>query len=180
MTSLDPAATAAPVRPLVQRLVPVLYGVTLFASALLLFVVQPMFAKMVLPLLGGAPSVWSVAMVLFRPRYSPATVTRISLAARFRQVARHLFISLCSVAPRLPCRLASLGGFDIPPSANVGIWLIGLFTVSIGLPLWRSQRPRPCCKNGLRQAAITTLAIRTCFTPRQTSARLQRWSPIHS
>src|SRR6187431_2890399 len=66
MTSLDPAATAAPIRPLVQRFVPVLYGVTLFASALLLFVVQPMFAKMVLPLLGGAPSVWSVAMVFFQ------------------------------------------------------------------------------------------------------------------
>ena len=47
MTSLDPAATAAPIRPLVQRFVPVLYGVTLFASALLLFVVQPMFAKIV-------------------------------------------------------------------------------------------------------------------------------------
>jgi hypothetical protein len=33
---------------------------TTFLSALLLFAIQPMFAKMVLPVLGGSPSVWSV------------------------------------------------------------------------------------------------------------------------
>ncbi len=39
---------------------------TLFLSALLLFSVQPMFAKMVLPVLGGSPAVWSVAMCFFQ------------------------------------------------------------------------------------------------------------------
>src|ERR1700724_770641 len=48
------------------RVAPALYVATLFVSALLLFVVQPMFAKMVLPRLGGSPSVWSVAMVFFQ------------------------------------------------------------------------------------------------------------------
>ncbi|MGY4317694.1 hypothetical protein [Bradyrhizobium sp. JR3.5] len=48
------------------RLLPVLSVATLFVSALLLFLIQPMFAKMVLPKLGGAPSVWSVAMVFFQ------------------------------------------------------------------------------------------------------------------
>src|SRR5260370_12744386 len=48
------------------RLAPSLYAATLFASALLLFSIQPMFAKMVLPKLGGAPAVWSVAMVFFQ------------------------------------------------------------------------------------------------------------------
>jgi hypothetical protein len=47
------------------RLAPALFAVTLFLSALLLFAVQPMFTKMVLPRLGGAPTVWSVAMVFF-------------------------------------------------------------------------------------------------------------------
>ena len=42
------------------------YGVAIFLSAALLFAVQPMFTKMVLPRLGGAPSVWSVAMVFFQ------------------------------------------------------------------------------------------------------------------
>src|SRR5216683_7817928 len=42
------------------------YGTAIFLSAALLFAVQPMFTKMVLPQLGGAPSVWSVAMVFFQ------------------------------------------------------------------------------------------------------------------
>src|ERR1700682_5729922 len=48
------------------RLMPLLYAATLFVSALLLFSIQPVFAKMVLPKLGGAPAVWSVAMVFFQ------------------------------------------------------------------------------------------------------------------
>ena len=38
----------------------------IFVSAALLFAVQPMFTKMVLPRLGGAPAVWSVAIVFFQ------------------------------------------------------------------------------------------------------------------
>ena len=42
------------------------YTATTFLSALLLFSVQPMFAKMVLPVLGGSPSVWAVAIFFFQ------------------------------------------------------------------------------------------------------------------
>src|SRR5258705_8089802 len=42
------------------------YAAAIFLSAALLFAVQPMFTKMVLPRLGGTPSVWSVAMVFFQ------------------------------------------------------------------------------------------------------------------
>ncbi len=44
----------------------VLYAVTLGLGALLLFWVQPMFAKMVLPLMGGSPTVWNIALVFFQ------------------------------------------------------------------------------------------------------------------
>ena len=43
----------------------VLFALTLFLSSSLLFVVQPMIAKMVLPLLGGTPAVWNTCMVFF-------------------------------------------------------------------------------------------------------------------
>jgi hypothetical protein len=39
---------------------------TIFLSAALLFCVQPMFSKMVLPILGGSAAVWSVAMVVYQ------------------------------------------------------------------------------------------------------------------
>src|SRR6204780_4605699 len=49
-----------------NRLVFIVYTAAIFVSALLLFSVQPLFTKMVLPRLGGSPAVWSVAMVFFQ------------------------------------------------------------------------------------------------------------------
>src|ERR1700739_845267 len=49
-----------------NRLVLAVYTSAIFLSALLLFSVQPLFTKMVLPRLGGSPAVWSVAMVFFQ------------------------------------------------------------------------------------------------------------------
>src|SRR5689334_2398233 len=49
-----------------HRLILVVYTAAIFTSALLLFSVQPMFTKLVLPRLGGSPAVWSVAMVFFQ------------------------------------------------------------------------------------------------------------------
>src|SRR5678815_4830079 len=42
------------------------FALSLFSSAALLFWVQPLIAKMLLPLLGGAPSVWNTCMVFFQ------------------------------------------------------------------------------------------------------------------
>src|SRR6266478_3420813 len=62
-----PAQPILPGRALRIRLPSVpLYAGTLFISALLLFWVQPLIAKMMLPLLGGAPAVWNTAMMFFQ------------------------------------------------------------------------------------------------------------------
>ena len=42
-----------------------LFSATLFLSAALLFWVQPMIARMLLPLLGGVPAVWNTCLVFF-------------------------------------------------------------------------------------------------------------------
>ncbi len=54
----------------------VLFAVAMFVAATLLFLVQPMFASMVLPLLGGSPSVWNTTAMFFRWRCWLAMVTR--------------------------------------------------------------------------------------------------------
>ncbi|MBI2469398.1 MAG: hypothetical protein HYV62_16520, partial [Candidatus Rokubacteria bacterium] len=43
-----------------------LYAATACLSAALLFLVQPMVARMALPLLGGAPAVWNTALVFYQ------------------------------------------------------------------------------------------------------------------
>src|SRR5436309_9958126 len=116
------------------RLAPVLFATTLFASALLLFAVQPMFTKMVLPMLGGAPAVWSVAMVFFQGAlligYAYAHLLARSLNVRQAALV-HLGV-LTAAALTLPIGIAH--GFDVPPSSGIGLWLVELFAASIGLP----------------------------------------------
>src|ERR1700730_7157463 len=43
-----------------------LYTLTLFVGATLLFAMQPMVGKMILPLLGGTPAVWSTCILFFQ------------------------------------------------------------------------------------------------------------------
>src|SRR5664279_3195349 len=66
MSSTDPSAVTEQPSPSRNRLVLIAYTAAIFVSALLLFSVQPLFTKMVLPRLGGSPAVWSVAMVFFQ------------------------------------------------------------------------------------------------------------------
>ncbi|HEV2947220.1 MAG TPA: hypothetical protein VGX70_07575, partial [Gemmataceae bacterium] len=42
------------------------YAFALFVSAMLLFAIQPLIAKMILPLLGGTPAVWNTCLVFFQ------------------------------------------------------------------------------------------------------------------
>ena len=49
-----------------DRFTPILFAVAIFTSASLVFVVQPMVTKLVLPMLGGSPSVWNTSMVFFQ------------------------------------------------------------------------------------------------------------------
>src|SRR5207245_124489 len=49
-----------------SRLLAVLYAITLFVGAALLFLVQPLIGKLLLPLVGGTPGVWSTCMVFFQ------------------------------------------------------------------------------------------------------------------
>ncbi|MCW5691666.1 MAG: fused MFS/spermidine synthase [Pseudolabrys sp.] len=116
------------------RVLPALYAATLFVSALLLFLIQPMFTKMVLPRLGGAPTVWSVAMVFFQAAllagysYAHVLIRRLSPS----QGAFVHFCLLAGAAATLPIAISSV--FGAPPSEGISLWLIGLFSASIGLP----------------------------------------------
>src|SRR5580704_18098167 len=136
MTSLDaaPSRPDAPPLRLSRRATLALFSATLFISALLLFAVQPMFTKMVLPRLGGSPSVWSVAMVAFQT-FLFAGYAYAHLVARLLKPAQaavlHLaFLSL--VALSLPLGVAP--GFSVPPDDHVMLWLVSPFAFSIGVP----------------------------------------------
>jgi hypothetical protein len=119
------------------------YTVAIFLSAGLVFSVQPLFAKMVLPTLGGAPSVWSVALVFFQAAllggYLYAHLLTRHLPGR-QSVLVHLLVMLAA-SLALPLGIAK--GWGRPPAEGEVFWLFGLFAVSIGLPFFALSANAP-------------------------------------
>jgi hypothetical protein len=126
-----------------NRLVLSVYTAAIFLSALLLFSVQPLFTKMVLPRLGGSPAVWSVAMVFFQSLllagYAYAHFL-MRIKSRVIVVAIHLLLLVAAMAT-LPLSVAS--GWSEPPTSAYAFWLLGLFAVSIGLPFFALAANNP-------------------------------------
>ena len=117
-------------------LVLAVYTAAIFVSALLLFSVQPLFAKMVLPRLGGSPAVWSVAMVFFQSLLLAGyAYAHFLMRIKSRTVPAAVHLALLAVAFfTLPLSIAS--GWGEPPTSGYALWLLGLFVVSIGLPFF--------------------------------------------
>jgi hypothetical protein len=126
-----------------NRLVLSTYTAAIFLSALLLFSVQPLFTKMVLPRLGGSPAVWSVAMVFFQTLllagYAYAHVL-MRIRNRVIPVAIHILLLVVAMAT-LPLSIAA--GWGDPPTSGYAVWLLGLFAVSIGLPFFALAANNP-------------------------------------
>lgn len=142
MSSLS--ALASPQQVIARnRLIMVVYTATIFVSAMLLFSVQPMFTKMVLPRLGGSPAVWSVAMVFFQALllagYAYAHLL-MQLRSRRLVVGLHLAVLLVALLT-LPISISASWGS--PPESGSALWLLGLFTVSIGLPFFALSANSP-------------------------------------
>lgn len=123
------------------------YIATLFISAFLLFSVQPFFAKMVLPRLGGTPAVWSVAMVFFQAMllagYLYAHLLSHYLAPRKAAIV-HIAVMAAAL---LFMPIAIPAGWETPPDSGQPIWLLGLFTVSVGLPFFAVAANGPLLQN---------------------------------
>lgn len=111
----------------------VLYGGTIFASALLLLLVQPMMAKALLPWFGGSAGVWTCAMLFFQTGLLAGYAYAHALASYLRpraQAAVHLAVMGVSLAvlPILPsARLAASAAAPLPR-------LLAILTRSVGLP----------------------------------------------
>ncbi|HUD90871.1 fused MFS/spermidine synthase [Sphingobium sp.] len=106
------------------------FVLTICAGSFLLFLVQPMIARMALPRLGGAPSVWNSAMLVYQALllagYGYADMLG-SLPAR-RQAMIHLGLFLIS-AVFLPIGLA---GWQPPETIEPAFWVLWLLGASIG------------------------------------------------
>ena len=113
---------------------PVLFASVLFLNALLLFWVQPLFAKMVLPVLGGSPSVWTTCMLFFQAAllvgyaYSHAVLRWFGMK---RQAAIHGVIVWIPLL-LLPIHVTHVGA-TLATQQPIA-WLLTIVATTVGLP----------------------------------------------
>ena len=114
-----------------------LFGLTLFVSAALLFSVQPMVAKMVLPLLGGTPAVWNTCMLFFQAvllaGYAYALI--VSRWPFRRQVFLQLLLLIFAFVS-LPIAVSSSWVNSVPATGNPSLWLLACLSALVGLPFF--------------------------------------------
>jgi len=109
-----------------------LFSLTLFVSAALMFAVQPMFGRMVLPLLGGSPSVWNTVMVCYQVTLLVGYGYAHALSRRGpRWWGLHLTLLLVALCV-LPLRLRP--DQTPPPGGDPVLWLILTMASSVTLP----------------------------------------------
>lgn len=118
------------------------YTLTVFLSAALLFFVQPMVAKMVLPLLGGSPAVWNTSMVFFQAvllagyLYAHLLTRRFALSRQFLIHGAVLILPLVVALAlgRLP--VLDPRTLPAPGGSQPSLWLLGALALAVGGPFF--------------------------------------------
>ena len=114
----------------------ILFAGTLFTSASLMFVLQPLFGKLLLPLLGGSPAVWNTCMVFYQSILFLGYLYAHTISTRFgqhRQIQIHTVIILVSF---LALPLALPENIAPPTDSNPTLWLLWTLFLAIGLPFF--------------------------------------------
>ena len=113
-----------------------LFAGTLFVSASLMFVLQPLFGKILLPLLGGSPAVWNTCMVFYQTILFLGYLYAHIISSRFkptRQIQLHSVVILLSFLA-LPLALPEN---TVPPTeSDPTLWIVWTLLIAIGLPLF--------------------------------------------
>lgn len=136
MTAVDTQIMPPGVRANPGRLAAIVFPAAIFLSASLLFWLEPLFSKMVLPVLGGTSAVWSVAVVVFQGLMLAGYVYA-HLLTRYLEIRTALLVHLLVMAiAALSLPIAIAGGFQSPPQEGLPLWLVGLFLSSIGFPFF--------------------------------------------
>ena len=114
----------------------ILFASTLFSSALLMFVLQPLFGKLLLPLLGGTPAVWNSCMVFYQSvlflgyLYAHLLGTRLNSNVQITVHLAVIGLSFFALPVGLPENL-------LPPTeTNPTFWIFSTLALAIGLPFF--------------------------------------------
>ena len=112
-----------------------LYALTIFTGAFLLFLVQPLIGKYILPWFGGAPAVWTTCMLFFQllllAGYAYAHFSARWLKPRVQAIVQ---LVLLIAAMALLGNITPSDSWKPTDGANPTLRILGLLLASIGLP----------------------------------------------
>lgn len=130
----------------------IVFTVSMFVSATLLFLVEPMLAKMALPLLGGTPAVWNTCLVFFQAvllaGYLYAYAATKWLGRR-SQIALHIALALTPLAV-LPLHIPT--GWEPPTQSSPVLWILAMLSVTVGLPFFMLSSSTPMLQRWFSQS----------------------------
>jgi hypothetical protein len=123
----------------------ILFSTTLFASALLMFWVQPMIAKMLLPLLGGTPTVWNTCMVFFQATLLAGYAYSHFLTKWFSIRTQGIIHAglLLTTFTALPLALSENAMQSAPWQSDPFLWLIQQLFLVVALPFFTVSTTGP-------------------------------------
>lgn len=117
------------------------YSFTLALSAMLMFVVEPIVSKIILPVLGGSPAVWNAVVMFFQTMlllgYGYVHLGRQLLGTR-KQAVLHAVILLLSLL-FIPLSISPL----MPTDADPVFWLVGVLFKTISVPFFALAATSP-------------------------------------
>lgn len=120
-----------------------LFALTVFTGAALLFLLQLIFARLVLPLLGGAPAVWNTAMVFYQGLLLAGYGYAHLLSSRLRPKRQVMVHAGVLVAAFVFLPFAVPAGWEVPAGGNPVPWLLGVMAAGVGLPFFAVSATSP-------------------------------------
>ena len=141
-----------------------LYGVVVFSAAWLVFWIQPLAVRGVLPVLGGSPAVWNTAMVFFQSAllagYALAhlLIRRASPAGQLAVLAA-LWVGVALTVPVGGLRLLGDTSADLPPV----LWLLGTLAGSLGLAFVAASSLTPLVQAWLARTGTGAASVNPYF-----------------
>ena len=122
------------------------YGATVFLSAFLLFLVQPLIGKFVLPWFGGSPAVWTTCMLFFQVlllagyAYAHALASRLPLS---RQARVHMTLLAATTLAVVWLSIAPSPWWKPVDDQSPVLGILGLLTATIGAPFFLLSATAP-------------------------------------
>ena len=142
-----------------------LWGVAVFTAAWLVFWVQPLAVRGVLPVLGGSPAVWNTAMVFFQAALLGGYALAHLLARRASPLAQLAVLGALWAGIALTMPIGGLRLLGEAPAAELppALWLLGTLAGALGLAFVAASSLTPLVQSWLARAGTGTASADPYF-----------------